>query len=498
MTKFEYDVLLFRQQEKSPLQLAFVAPADDLLTWAGIPRKSDELLTGFQRFRDKKRVDEEIVPFFQDDKNCSPTALIVALRKEAGLGRCSLSDDAVEVGEVKQARLTIEVDTAAFSTTRVFEEALQFVRDRNPALPGSGEDAEDADETEGLLDDEDDDTDEIVHLGTETLAKMRELLEDKSNWSNDDFRSSVVDFVKPAFLIDGQHRATAAARLGEHGLPFMVCGLYDASWPEQVFQFTVVNLKPVRIKPSLITSIAALSLTREEHREVETRLENAGIGMREVSVMSLVAYDDASPFSGMIAMAVSDPKQERELLGYGAAKRIANAWYRATRTSLTQIARQLFASNNSSNARKEWRDQRVWFDFFVAFWTAVRDHYSESLWQKSEANKLFVGANLWALQEAVLSAADGQMASHWKVPDDEWGFEERSAFLKERLLEVVTTMLSYVPEQVWTHPWNKASQDTTQGRDELVKLFTRFIDSGKKGSPWKGWRNDEWFKRSEE
>lgn len=55
MTPFVYRVLMFRQQEDAPIQVAFVAHASEVLSWAGVPRKSDELLTGFQRFRDTKR-----------------------------------------------------------------------------------------------------------------------------------------------------------------------------------------------------------------------------------------------------------------------------------------------------------------------------------------------------------------------------------------------------------------------------------------------------------
>ena len=86
MNKFEYDVLAFRQQEESPIQVTFVANAGDIMIWSGVPRKQDELLAGYQRFRDDNRINQEIVPFFQNDKNCSPTAVIVALRKGSGIG----------------------------------------------------------------------------------------------------------------------------------------------------------------------------------------------------------------------------------------------------------------------------------------------------------------------------------------------------------------------------------------------------------------------------
>ena len=503
MLTYEYDVLAFRQQSDSPIQVAFVAPAEEILKWSGVPRKSDELLTGFQRFRDGKRINQEIVPYFQNPKNCSPTAIIVALRETSGIGGCNLSEDDVAPGTIAPAKLTITLDDSALDTHRVFEAAQLFVDERVAAsspdiFTDDDEDDEGSEEVEGDDGVESESEEEpFVHLGEVTLSKMKEHLDDPSNWSNEKFHQAMTDFVKPAMLIDGQHRVSAAARFGESGLPFMVCGLYNPPWEEQVFQFTVVNLKPKRIPPSLITSIAALSLSRDEHDRVEKRLDQAGVKMREVSIMSLVAYDDASPFAERINMAVGDPKQSQDLLGYGSAKRIANVWYRATRISLTQIARQLFDTNNTSNARREWREQRAWFEFFNSLWSAVRDHYKERLWAKSPENRLFVGAHLWALQETILLAADGQMASHWRIAEPDLPYEDRLVLLKERLIEVVTTVIAYIPSEIWTVEWAKASQDTTQGRSDLVELFKKFVDKGKTGTVWKGWRNDEWFRKKD-
>ncbi len=331
----------------------------------------------------------------------------------------------------------------------------------------------------------------VAHLGTVTLNRMKDLLDDKTNWSNENFRRAMGDYVKPAFLIDGQHRVAAAAKLGDNGLPFIVCGLYDPPWEEQVFQFTVVNLKPKRIPPALITAIAGLSLTREESDQVELRLSQAGVRMDEVTIMSLIAYDDASPFCDLVDMAVQGSGSGK-LLGYGAMKRIAKVWYRASRASLTQIAKRVFLTNNASSARRQWRDERIWFDFFCRFWAVVRDTYPD-LWGRSESNRLFIGAHLWALQEVLLKAADGQVQSHWVIEAD--NEQQRRDLLMEKLIEVVRTTLAYFPKDLWTIAWARKSQDTNAGRQELVDLFDKFVDEGKKsGRVWKNWRKEPWFK----
>lgn len=501
MREFNYQGLAFRQQEASPIQVSFVAHAEEIMEWAGIPRKSDEFLAGFQRFRDDQRVDQEILPFFQDPKNCSPTAIIVALRKESGIGGARLSAVPMQPGQILAAQITITLDDQKLASDDIFEAASSYVNSRLRREPAPSETMA-REEDEDLDDEEDDEADtgefvsgnENIHLGSATLARLKQLLDDRSNWTNRNFRNAIVDFVKPAFLIDGQHRVAAAAKIGPKGLPFIVCGLYDPAWEEQVFQFTVVNLKPRKISPALITSIAALSLTKTEQSELEGRLQQAGVRMAEVTIMSLVAHDDQSPFAGLVNLAVGDPGSSSDLLGYGAMKRIAKVWYRAHRTSLTNIALQLFSTTSISQARSKWQADRAWFDFFCTFWRTIKEHYSADLWKKSEGNHLFVGATLYAFQEALLGGADGQLRSIWALPD-EMAPDQRSRESQKQFRSVIEAHLSYFPEEMWTIRWAKSGQDTSAGRNELVKLFDIFMDHGKKtGKVWKLWKKSDWFK----
>jgi hypothetical protein len=501
--RFEYTALAFRQQNNSPIEVAFVAHSLDILEWAGVPRKSDEMLTGYQRFLNRHRINQDIVPYFQEPKNCSPTAVIVALRKDAGLGRCLLENANIGPGELITTKLVIEVDEDSLETDSVFEAALRYVNSRlgtQEAFPSLDEgpeeepfDEEELEEEEEEAD-EGDDSEDTINLGSKTLMSLRDMLDDRNNWSRHEFRQAISDFVKPALIIDGQHRVYGAAKIGAKGLPFIVCGLYDPSWEEQVFQFTVVNLRPRRIPPSVITSIAALSLTRSELDRLESRLTQAGVKMAEVTMMSLVAYDDKSPFASMIEMHIRDSEGRGDHLGYGAMKRIAKIWYRGSRKSLTLIAKNLFATNNITTARKEWRESRAWFEFFCLFWGEVRDRHPADLWEKSPNNRLLIGAHLWALQEAILTSADGQVPSHWKIKDDEIPYEERLEHLRGRFREILGEALKCFPVELWTRPWTKASQDTNAGRKDLADIFKKFIEEGQKGGRWKAWVNHELFR----
>lgn len=199
MAIYSYPVLAFRQQNNAPVQLAFVAHAADVLQWAGIPRKSDELLTGFQRFRDDKRVETEVVPFFQNPQNCSPTAVIVGLRRDTGLAKCrlvnstgeALSESLFKSGSILSATLEIEIATEELASDALFDCALRFIRERTQSSDAqrqaNGDDDEESDDGEDAGDEviEDADADDAdasdVSLGAATLKQMQEKLEDRKN-----------------------------------------------------------------------------------------------------------------------------------------------------------------------------------------------------------------------------------------------------------------------------------------------------------------------------
>src|SRR5437879_5348949 len=82
MAQLTYRGFAYRQTEApaAPWLVTFVASSEELLTWAGIPRKSEQNLTGFQRPMDDARV-AKAKAFFDMPNNQSPTALIVGIPK---------------------------------------------------------------------------------------------------------------------------------------------------------------------------------------------------------------------------------------------------------------------------------------------------------------------------------------------------------------------------------------------------------------------------------
>src|SRR4051794_5406731 len=94
MATFRYRGSAYRQSPlgDSPWIVSFVTSAEELLQWAGIPRRSEENFAGFQRGEDPVRV-SKAKDFFSMPQNQSPTALIVGIHPDGDAPRVHLTFD---------------------------------------------------------------------------------------------------------------------------------------------------------------------------------------------------------------------------------------------------------------------------------------------------------------------------------------------------------------------------------------------------------------------
>src|SRR5262249_13016221 len=98
--------LEFQQNEGAPSIITFVAPAEEIRTWAGVPHKTTSFLGGFQRpLSDRFR---KIISFFNEKGNVSPTAIVVAFRP-GGLASKKLSLPQTDGLSVVPALTIVEV-----------------------------------------------------------------------------------------------------------------------------------------------------------------------------------------------------------------------------------------------------------------------------------------------------------------------------------------------------------------------------------------------------
>jgi hypothetical protein len=113
--EYRYLGRAYRQalDDSAPWLLSFVAPADELSAWAGVPRRSEQNRAGFQRLEDQGRVDRA-KEYFQQPANQSPTSLILGLHgvlsEAIGVKLTFLEEDEADTGGSRPCLLTVRYE----------------------------------------------------------------------------------------------------------------------------------------------------------------------------------------------------------------------------------------------------------------------------------------------------------------------------------------------------------------------------------------------------
>lgn len=483
---FKYQGMAYRQGRDAltPWLVSIVVPAEELLEWAGIPRRSETDLMGFQRAYDPKRV-QAAREFFVEPANVSPTAVVVGVHPshDEDVRLELLDSDGPDASAIRPCRLEVEwnddqpLDAIVELVAGRIDERLANESDSD--LGDVDEDrAEDEEESQEDLD-EDGDVHEF-EMGRSILERLRTRL-DEPAWAarnEDDLR----DMAKPATIIDGQHRIKGAEAL-EEGLPFAACVIYGCPWPEQVFQFTVVNYTARGIPDQFITANAALSLTEGELQQLQTRLVQAGVKVVEYELMRVVHFDPRSPFQDLVSLG---EKKEQGKIGYKTMVRVAREWYSAKHQVFNLLLPNLYptikGARKKTRLRERWKESGDWADFFLAFWNTIHREYAgapshvpgATLWDVG-ASQLMVAIVLYEVQSAFLRNLNAQ---------DEDFFQVDSGDSKQELLNKLRRraekFAEYIPPDFFSTAWASKSLSIGPGRAALEDALRELVD--KKGA----------------
>jgi hypothetical protein len=490
MQKREYVGTAFRQalDDKAPWLIAFVAPAEELLEWAGIPRKSDQSLIGFQRADEERRVVQAKDYFSKFNLNQSPTSLVMGIHPDLGGGtKISLELAPIAKGApIRQCKLVVTYDE---------KEPLQTAIDRLKEQITARLALEDPQETEEQSDqetaevepsattveaameaapEEEEDDEEEIELGRSQLLDLLKKLDD-TEWAVQ-HEKDVRDLAKPATIIDGQHRIMGA-RLCERGIPFSVIAIHNCSWAEQVFQFTVVNYTHKGIPDQFITANAALSLTSGELTQLETRLQQAGVKVIEYELMRVINFDNESAFKDLVNLT---SKKDDSLIGYRTMVQVGKAWYLGKDNAVRQIISHTEADVTGTKKEKaryrlqRWKNEH-WGEFFKDFWRVVHDQFvnektleGESLWTVGKSN-LMIAVVLQSLQETFLTNLAAQDESFFEVTE----LDELRAKVRKR----AAAFVSYFKADLFGRHWGMKSLSIGPGRQALRDLFRQVVDT---------------------
>jgi hypothetical protein len=403
MTKtYSYLGQVFEQRESGKRMILFLAPAEHIVTWGGVPQKSSNFMRGFQRAQISKHW-RDIAKYFDDENNMSPTAVVVAFKpgsvkvKPIKLSEIEFEDESKiafsettskEVSGLQHAIIEFELeDFESFQTLdlvrRVRDQFTAFV----PPTTGTEKDEEDSEKADEEIDDASDDEENGGELSIQSshLGEFMDFLDNGYKEAivedEDRLRKLLSNLLRPATIVDGQHRSQGAA-FREEGIPFPVVGLIEGDWREQVFQFVVINKKAEPITAEFLSAIVSSSLSDEDIKALKTRLEQAGINLDETKIMDRVQLDGNSPFRGMIDFKVEGGQGTLKYSGMlGLARNFKNLRTHLSRNepgylASKQLYKNVFDGLSSESKLAErwaaWNNER-WFGCFFSFWTSIQD-----------------------------------------------------------------------------------------------------------------------------
>ena len=470
-----YPAIIFRQRPDSPLQVAFAAPSSEIDSWARVPTKRTGNIRNFQRAELPSHI-KEVETFFQDRHNASPTAVVVgfdpiraktAVRVDTAAG--PLDEKLLAPGEALTG--SISIDWPAEPTAETNEDRIARILEWRPQLETfifeelqdiSGLEAEkvirlaariatgiasgelrgfDLDDETTESSDDPEETDEEALNGDGEGVGIDELPDDiraelagtspgerqvvlgrlwflgqlqyalLKAWSEKRLKRlyyEVYDELKPGILIDGQHRIMGTKKFVN--VPFLVTALPRADWPELAFQFIVTNRTARRVPESLLISIVGNSLSKAQRDEIDSRLRDANIRVGLIEAVMMIHEDEQSPFYGLLAFGV---KSEPGLLDAAAMRsKVIKPWYE--RMPPVRDLLDHFCQGRTRAERNEyWKSKQLWLDFFITFWSAVKERYSGSEVFSSElldkrlklpASRFMTATVLMIFQKTLLSS----------------------------------------------------------------------------------------------
>ena len=433
----------------------FLAHADEIHAWGGVPAKNEQFHGGFQRALDKRY--EKITSFF-DKGQASPGAIVVAFRQGVLRTTPLGMPDAWATGALRSegafAFLSFDwdesLDSASLDILRL--KAVEVLRNRAGLEDDESTDTDDttdSDQDDSEQQESDDsvseitddfDTDEL-DVGQSKLRAFYDFLnnpEKVDDWLNrqnsrfDDIRNkskptktereylrmtpetrlceTLKALLRPAMIVDGQHRVMGAHESDKDPIQFAVCALKDADWIEQVFQFVVLNKMARPISKDFLTELLNTSLTNAEIGEIDKRLETIGIRNADRRIHKLLNHDERSPFRELIAEAgeVADIISRQGKLSQQGMLRVAKRWRiisSTKRKSELAMFYPILGTDKVGEARVKWEENDKWVEFFFAFWSKMKEIYEPGqVWDKSPGFNLLYIVTLMALQDLFITS----------------------------------------------------------------------------------------------
>lgn len=478
--KFEYVGQRFHPRADATQELLlFVAPAGEIRTWAGVPRKTFDYQHGFQRTLQPGRISDVAQYFSNTPSNMSPTAVVVGFTGVVQID--AVASNAGSSAAVESVHIRVEVpDFDKVAIEELADRALLVLRHRLPAavlaaidadIPTAIAEAVRLQEDDSAGDESDVDSESSVDIAAgdeqdrsylaDFYAQLLGYRNRQLPWPDEKaLREILYSLLKPAVIVDGQHRVFGAATVDEQML-FAVCAIPNSSWAENVYQFVVINQKAKPIKPAFLSSIVATSLSGEEIATVYDRLRTSKIDVARAEEMERVNTDSASPFRSMVDFEVEGSQGFLQFPGM--TKLVRD--FRNVERSLPV----LLPAGAWSAATGDWMDH------FFAFWRGIRRYFESAdprLWQKptdANPNNLLKIVTLQEVQALMLDNWADSRAIQLATPAQ----TEETAF----------KFWADFPPAFFSDEWKKKGLQTSVGR----KIIRDAITDTRRNAGRKNW-----------
>jgi hypothetical protein len=456
MPTYKYLGMKYSQGDSDTELVSFCAGADEIVAWGGVPAKNERFHGGFQRALGARY--RKIIDFFNSNQT-SPGAVVVAFR-EGQLIAESLAipstwgaDQLSYKPELVQISFTVEDDevlTLNELRTKVAILLAPRVGIDSSATAANGDsvpnESSGTDDEAGETDTQNSDIEgeEELDVGQSKLRDFYDFISDDSKVSEwvsketqrieavkakgslnqedkefiaftpeEKLKATLKSLLRPAMIVDGQHRVNGANESDKDEIVFTVCAIKDADWIEQVFQFVVLNKMARPISKDFLTELLNTSLTNSEIEEIDTKLESVGIKNSDRIIHKYINHDPRSPFLGMVAEASESTGFEKAgKLSQQGMLTVAKRW-RAIDKGGKSLEMAMFSpalgTSNLTLTREKWKNYETWVPFFFTFWTTLKEQYSkEQVWVKESHFHLLYIVTLQALQDVFLeSKAEG-------------------------------------------------------------------------------------------
>ncbi|WP_147443403.1 hypothetical protein [Corallococcus sp. AB011P] len=531
-----YSAIFFRQRPDAPLQVAFTAPSSEIDQWARVPTKRTGNVRNFQRAEIPKHI-EEVGQFFNNTANASPTAVVIGFDPLRSQGRLSAKDSTGKpikdsditpntpttgTIQVKWTELPLSQDpTETIKTilssvpalknityleltdiTKIKEDTLDELSNLFDKQIQSGKTIALDEPTEESTTHETEDSPSEAEFPQEIQEKLSglspgeqqivagrltllghlkaELLQERSASFLKTIHQDIQDELKPGILIDGQHRVMGTKNLGD--IPFLVTALPTANWPELAFQFIVTNRTARRVPESLLISIVGNSLSKSQRAQIEQRLRQANIRVGLIEAVMRIHEDEQSPFFGLLAFGL---KKEDGFLDAAAMRgKVVQIWYER-QSPILELFDHLNQGKRRTDRTEYWKSEELWFEMFIAFWSATRERYkgsgvfSSELKDKNKklpASKLMTATVLKIFQETVL----GYLNKFLQTKSTTEGTPlNQSLPNADKFSELVKNTLTPLSPEFFTE-WGLSGFDGSKGaRDDLSDAIRKVLSHEK-------------------